>query len=107
MVALEQFRLLAKEFHRAAETGDLESMDGILARRRDLLTDLRTDRLSDDEKNDLVREILAFDRKSEAALQRQRAETAAELRKLDQGKRGLSGYGGRNSSNSKWIDERG
>lgn len=107
MAALERFRMLAQEFHRAAESGDLDSMDGILALRRELLTDLQAGDLSAEEKEDLVREILAFDRRSEAALQQQRADLAAELRTLGEGRRGLSGYGSGKSRNAKWIDERG
>ncbi|NNE44989.1 MAG: hypothetical protein HKN12_12350 [Gemmatimonadetes bacterium] len=107
MQALKRFRMLAKEFHRAAEGGDLDSMDGILEMRRNLLTDLQTGQLSADEKDELVREILSFDRRSEEALLRQKEDLATELRTLGEGRRGLSGYGGAKSRSTKWIDERG
>lgn len=107
---LERFRALARSFREAVESGDLEAMDRILSERRGLLAGVE-DRgpapTAGEDAYTALREILEFDRESEAVLRRQREALRAELVELHAGRRGLEGYRAGHSRAAKWIDERG
>ena len=109
---LERFHELADGFRRAAQDGDLETMEDLLGQRRALAEGLarseqprtEADRA---ERTQLVDAILAMDREAEEALRAHQTEIGGALVGLSEGRRGLAGYGAGAGSGGKWIDERG
>lgn len=105
---LERFRRLATEFHEAAVRGDLPAMDALLSERRALLRRFGPPEDGGAEnggRRELLEAILELDRKSERALESRRDDLGAQLLALDEGRRGLAGYGGGPRTRSR-IDER-
>ena len=107
---LERFHSLARDFRAAAERGDADAQERILADRRRLIAELeQTPGPRDDRERDartrVLESILEIDREAERILERQRGEISGELMALDSGKRGLAGYATGTGSGGKWIDE--